>query len=151
MNARPVTATSIKMIASITSYENEQLCGTLDSIYFKEPLIFNSLVDMIEMMETTYDALGFPDKAFLPRTFKKAQERIRKREDNLEKLLARHAGGVAGDANAGGAIATFEIFVGFRNNAEWQGKLRWADRDVTKEFASIVELVRLIDEAVSGK
>lgn len=147
MIEKPVTAVSIKMIAKITSYEGGQLCGILDSLHFEEPFAFSGVVSMIEMMETTFDALGFPDKALLPRTFGKAKERMRRNEIDLAKLLEKRAAGDLAGA-AGDSIAVFEIFVNFRLNAEWQGKLHWVDKGVTKEFHSIVELAKLLDEAL---
>ena len=113
-------------------------------------MAFSGVVDMIEMMETIYDALGFPHKSHLPRTFGKKTQRIRQNERDLAKILkARRAGKTLNIPSVDiGCLATFEIFVNFRHNAEWQGKLHWAERDVTNEFSSIVNLVKLMDEAL---
>lgn len=170
---------SIKMVARITSYEEGQLRGELDSIYFKEPHKFADVHGMIEIMETAFDALGFPDKALLPRTFGKAKERMRRQEMDLEKMLQERKNSISSadtDKGSGEPSATlgepsasqsepsvsrsepsvsqseplriFEIFVNFRLNAEWQGRMKRADGGEAepRDFRSIVELVRLIDE-----
>lgn len=157
MNDRPVTAASIKMVVKITSREDSVLCGILDSAYFEQPHSFTGEVEMLKMMETTFDALGFPDRNFLPRTFGKAKTRMRQHETDIEMLLARHkeGSGTASGSPADGAdaanasaaaIATFEVTVAFRLNAEWQGRVHWVDKDISKDFRSFIELVKFIDE-----
>lgn len=135
---------SVKMVAKITSYNEGLLCGTLDSIYFEKPHEFSCMLDMIEIMETVYDMLGFPDKSLLPRTFGNAKERIKRLELDLEKLPEARR-----PARQTDALAVFEIYVNFRHNAEWQGKLRRTDKDETKEFMSVVDLAKLIDESLT--
>jgi len=43
----------------------------------------------------------------------------------------------------------FDISVRYRHNAEWQGSIYWAEKDVTKQFSSIVELIKLMDNALA--
>ena len=143
-----VTAMSVKMIAVMTLNDDGSMVGELDSKYFAEPFKFTSIIGMIEMMETTFDTKGFPEKHLLPRTFGKAKKRFRKHELDL----AAHAKDISAEAehvqmDAGNKNCTFEISVRFRHNAEWQGSILWMEKGVTKQFSSIIELVKLIDEA----
>jgi len=145
----PITAMSVKMIAEITSDDSGGIHGELDSIYFKEPFIFTSLVRMIEMMEATFDFKGFPEKQMLPRSFEKAKKRFRKHELDLH-AHADELSAFQRRPGSGGKTCNFEILVRFRHNAEWQGNIRWVEKDNTKDFSSILELVKLIDTALEN-
>jgi len=143
-----VTARSVKMLMTITSYEDGQLRGRLDSEFFKEPFEFSSLVRMIEMMETTFDTKGYPEKELLPRTFGKAKKRMRKNELDLHAYMANLPAGQK-ETESNPARCSFDISVRFRHNAEWQGQISWIEKEETKEFSSIVDMVKLIDEAIA--
>ena len=145
---KPVTAKSVKMLAVITQNETGVICGQLDCEFFEEPFIFNSIVRMIGMMETTFDAKGFPEQHLLPRTYSKAKRRIRKHELDLQALV-KEKSAVKTQTEPDGSTCSFEIWVRFRNNAEWQGHIMWIEKELTKEFSSVVELTRLIDMALS--
>ena len=43
---------------------------------------------------------------------------------------------------------TFVVQTQYRQNATWQGKVTWADKDETKSFRSALELIKLIDSAL---
>jgi len=145
-----ITAMSVKMIAEITPVEGGGLHGELDCSYFEEPFVFTSLIRMIEMMETTFDTKGFPEKHMLPRTFGKAKERLRKHELDLHAHVKDNSAEKA-QTKTDSKKCTFEISVRFRHNAEWQGSIIWIEKDVTKQFSSILELLKLMDHALSGE
>jgi len=175
-NSKHVTAMSVKMHATVKKSDDGNLLGELDCIYFEEPFAFSSLMNMIEIMEATFDAKGFPEKHMLPRTFGKAKERIRKHETDLQAILTNEVHikerSVSKD-NSGSdtmecsppednteneasgcslvkeKICRFEILVRFRHNAEWQGNIKWLEKDVTKDFSSILELTKLMDNALA--
>ena len=45
--------------------------------------------------------------------------------------------------------ASFLIQVQFRQNATWQGTVRWLNRDQTQRFRSTLELISLMEDALS--
>lgn len=45
--------------------------------------------------------------------------------------------------------ATFIINISYRQNDTWQGKILWADKDKTQYFRSALEMMKLIDNALS--
>jgi len=149
-----VTAMSVKMHAKISQDENGSLHGELDSRYFEEPFTFNNIMSMIEVMETTFDTKGFPEKQLLPRTFGKAKQRLRKHELDLPAFVKEHSTVKEFvDSQDQQQIKTktcnFEISVRFRHNAEWQGSIKWIEKDETKQFSSIVEFVRQVNDALA--
>ena len=147
---KPITAMSVKMLAVITQNGTGGIQGRLDCEYFDEPFVFASIVRMIKMMETTFDAIGFPEKHLLPRTYGKAKQRFRKHELDIHSHLKENSiSRTLPEPN--GNLCTFEIIVRFRHNAEWQGYVHWIEKDVTKHFSSVVELTRLIDKALTNE
>ena len=44
--------------------------------------------------------------------------------------------------------STFEIIVRSTQNATWQGQIHWFEHDRKQEFRSVLEMIRLIDEAL---
>jgi len=147
-----ITASSVKMLAEITQGDDGGIYGKLDCKYFEEPFVFTGLLRMIEMMETVFDIKGFPEKQLLPRAFGKEKQRLRKNEIDLSEL-AKERTLKKGSAQLktqcpDGKTCNFEIYVRTRHNAEWQGSIHWVEKDVTKKFSSIVELLRHIDNAL---
>jgi len=145
---RQATAMSVKMIAAITSHGEENIHGELSCSYFHEPIVFTCLVRMIEIMETTFDVTGFPEKHLLPRTFRKPKQRVRKHEINLHEHIKKIQKNVAGTVS-GKLKSSFEIMVQFRHNAEWQGQIHWIEEGITRKFSGIVEMLMLINAALS--
>jgi len=109
---------------------------------------------MIEMMETTFDTKGFPEKHLLPRTFGRAKLRLRKHEVDLpavvkERSTVKESTETPEQQHVHAKTCTFEISVRFRHNAEWQGSIKWLEKEKARRFSSIIELVRQINEALS--
>ena len=50
---------------------------------------------------------------------------------------------------AGVSKCTFEITVRFRQNATWQGQITWAEKSMKQNFRSVLEMLKLIDEALA--
>ena len=149
-----VTAMSVKMHAVINQNSDGTLHGELSSRYFEEPFTFTNLMSMIEMMETTFDTKGFPEKHLLPRTFGKAKQRLRKHELDLpafarERSTVKEIDETPEQQQTNAKTCTFELSVRFRHNAEWQGSIKWLEKEETKRFSSIIELFREINEALS--
>ena len=48
------------------------------------------------------------------------------------------------------ALATFQSTVLFRQNASWQGSLIWREKELDAPFRSVLELIGLIDNALSS-
>jgi len=137
----------MKMTAKIRKTDDGSIYGELKSKYFEEPFTFSNLMGMIEMMETVFDTKGFPERQFLPRAFGGEKRRLRKNEIDLPAYVKEHT--VSEEQTQTGIVCTFEILVRFRHNADWQGSVRWVEIDTVKQFASIVELVKSIDDALS--
>ena len=50
-----------------------------------------------------------------------------------------------------GRMMTFSLRVLFRQNHSWQGEITWLERRESQYFRSVLELMQLLDRALSGK
>lgn len=48
-----------------------------------------------------------------------------------------------------GEQATFVVHVQFRQNATWQGTIQWLEEEKSRRFRSMLEMLKLMDEALS--
>jgi len=48
----------------------------------------------------------------------------------------------------GSTKCTFEIEVKFMQNATWQGQIYWAEKNQKQNFRSVLEMIKLMDEAI---
>jgi len=48
-----------------------------------------------------------------------------------------------------GCEAKFIVNVKCRQNASWQGTIKWLDKNEEKQFRSALEMLKLMDEALS--
>ncbi|MCL2391259.1 MAG: hypothetical protein FWC66_01460 [Oscillospiraceae bacterium] len=44
---------------------------------------------------------------------------------------------------------TFEVSVKFQQNSTWQGQILWAEKNMKQSFRSVLEMLRLMDEALA--
>jgi hypothetical protein len=44
--------------------------------------------------------------------------------------------------------STFIVHISQTENASWQGYVTWADQNITRNFRSALELIKMMDEAV---
>jgi hypothetical protein len=63
---------------------------------------------------------------------------------------ARRKGDFAQELNPG-KLATFHLRILFRQNASWQGTIRWLEGKKEKSFRSVRELLFLIDSAIVAR
>ena len=49
----------------------------------------------------------------------------------------------------GSARCTFEVSVKFLQNATWQGHIHWVEKDSKQNFRSVLEMLKLMDEALA--
>jgi len=139
-----VTAMSIQMKAEIIAYGQGQIWGQLHSRYLETPYTFIDLIQMIHKMEQIFDTNGFPQAFLSPRTFKGGKAvKIRQIAESDDSMSQNEQSAPEGQKS------TFEITVRFRQNATWQGQIFWAEKNVRQNFRSVLEMLKLMDEALN--
>ena len=139
-----VTAMSIIMKTEIYRLGGDSIRGLLYSKYLEAPYGFVDLFQMVNKMEEIFDANGFPQAFLSPRTFKGGKAGIKKikveRNDSMNPEALNENEGKK---------CTFEVTVRFRQNATWQGQIMWAEKNMKQNFRSVLEMLKLMDEALS--
>ena len=139
-----VTAMSIQMKAEVTAYGSAGIRGRLFSRYLEEPYIFVDLIHMIHKMEEIFDLYGFPQEFLSPRTFKGGKSGVKKISVERNNDMSHEL-----QIERDGTKCTFEITVKFRQNATWQGQILWAEKNLKQNFRSVLEMLKLMDEALT--
>lgn len=97
---------------------------------------FGSLAQFLVGAEILFDSMNFPQSYTAKRSF--------------TPLQGSGPGGLSGSEEQRGKCATFEIRVLFRQNASWQGSVRWVEGRSEECFRSALELILLINSALGG-
>ena len=148
-NLGAVSPTSVWVF--VDSTEDHDLNGRLASPAFGITT-FSGVLALITRMEQFYNEKRFPQSSMQIRSFHKkkrgktAEEKpsvpAAEQRGDLEEMLARIG------MEEPGKRATFVISVLFRQNATWQGTVRWLNRDQTQRFRSTLELISLMEDCL---
>lgn len=98
----------------------------------------SSFHELIKKLDLLMDEIGCPMSGMKRRSFKKTETGIEHSEEmkTHENVVLR------------GKKATFVLKVLYRNNASWQGSVKWIEENREEHFRSVLELLWLIDSAV---
>lgn len=144
-NIRHLYAPNLLAIC-IDRSEDGDYAGNAWDQYHTDPTPFANMMELIRHIEKFFDELDFPQRSTVPRSFSEDQsapvriplhrraERV-KVMDNLEDKR--------------GNQGTFIVQIKYRQNATWQGQVVWAEKNRKMYFRSALELLHLIDTAMS--
>lgn len=118
----------------IDSYENGVISGRFYNPYLENGVAFQSLMQFLMEMEQALDEMEFPQSFTAARTF---------------SPIPCTGGRSPGPNFCSGVLATFAVRIVFRQNASWQGSIQWLDGEREQSFRSVLELIFLIDSALS--
>ncbi len=130
----------------IDSFDNYDYNGRIWNQYDEKPSLFYGCVDMVSQMDELYDKWKFPQKANKYRTFNKKKEVVNTYQNILRggsKMSIHNIQDKRGDKG------TFVVQVQYRQNSTWQGQVIWAEKNKKEYFRSALELMKLIDSAMS--
>lgn len=134
------------VMVCVDGVENGDIYGRYFHRYKKEETFFPDSATLVIEMERFYDAIGYPQAATKTRKFMERKGgRIPAKEhmaviSNGQDLIQLR-----------GKLATFLVGVTSRQNASWQGQVTWADKNITKNFRSTLELIKLMDGAITSE
>ncbi|MCL2151891.1 MAG: hypothetical protein FWH57_02860 [Oscillospiraceae bacterium] len=142
-----VTTVTVMMRAEISSFNDGTIRGELHSQYLEAPCVFFDVIYMIEKMEEIFDSKGFPMMFLKPRAFSDSRQAVRKNK-TVKNYAMKDIIDIKATEGLEVAKCTFEIAVRFRQNATWQGQIIWAEKNLKQNFRSVLEMLRLMDEAL---
>ena len=118
----------------IDSYHNGVPVGRFYPSGSEAGCDFQSLTQFLMQMERAMDETERPKSFTETRTFAPAPPA---------------QPGKANIRSSTGAVATFAVRILFRQNTSWQGSVAWLEGRQEKSFRSVLELILLIDNALS--
>lgn len=122
-------------IICVDSYENGVLRGRLYSP-LREMETFSSLSQLLLKMEQFLNLQQMPRAYTETRAFSEGSPQVQPEWNSTPPRR--------------GERATFELQVMFRRHTSWQGVLHWVGKNVQQQFRSVLELVVLLDSALSS-
>lgn len=123
----------------VDSYEQGILKGQYYNLCRAEHGQFESMTQLILKLEYSLDVDSISQKTHKLRTFYSPGKPF------IDDYLMDGADGLC---TRNGKAATFTIRIAFRCNASWQGTIMWAERKMTRNFRSVLELLALVDGAL---
>ncbi len=137
MQKRELSYAHRAMILCVDTYEKGVLQGRLYHPGNHGCCSFQSLSQFLWMTEQTLNTLSFPQSFTALRSFSDTDPPPAPRFSQPQILE--------------GALATFSVRILFRQNASWQGSVRWLEEGREQSFRSALELIFLIDSVLCGK
>lgn len=127
-------------IIKIYSYEHKSPCGIVENPRLKNGRSFHGLTELLLLITQLQDEIGYPQESMQIRTFPPQIT-----EESTDPPLRE-----ADETWSGKPLATFSLNILFRQNASWQGRVVWLDREMESPFRSALELVILMDSVLAA-
>ena len=118
--------------------------GRLYDKYVPGGTEFVDAYDLLLKIEATVQACNYPQSTTIYRTFgrepawRTEKKKVKQLVDGNELMEKR------------GGLATFVIHVRYRQNSTWQGDIFWAEKQEKVFFRSVLEMLKLIDNALDA-
>lgn len=136
------TSMSTQVVVNMASYDNKAMSGYLYHPFLETTISFSDTLEMINLMDGLFDDLQFPQASC---TFRKFKDRVlvqRTVDKGKQEMI---------DQNEKGAVpvkATFVVHVKYRQSATWQGTITWTEKNISKNFRSTFEMLKLMDNVI---
>lgn len=124
-------------VICVDGYENKALSGRFYNPYCEAGESFESLTQMLLKIDDMLNEMRLPQSFTAVRTFAPGGGDLSK---NTPAVAAHE-----------GKLATFSVRILFRQNASWQGSVTWLEGGQEQSFRSVLELIFLMDSALSGR
>lgn len=132
-----VRDTSRLFTVTVNEYCNHCMKGVLYQGGVAPGTRYRSFMEMILQMDLIFDRMACPMQTMTVRRFTGTTVTVPKLEPQ-ERFET-------------GKFAAFQIYVRYRYNASWQGDIIWQNGLNSRHFESVLQLIQLIDEILTGK
>ena len=144
-----VPSTASRVLIHINEYKPNVMAGVLHNPYLDVYVQFFDVVDFANKLDAMFDTLSFPQASMEYRSFSK------KRGKKTEKDKANASEGVVPmetrEKLSGREEDTFIVHVQFRQNATWQGTIKWAEQKEERYFRSTLEMLKIMDSVLEAR
>lgn len=148
------TASSSRFILTITERKQLDYAGTLTHECTGRELQVASLFEACLMIQKVLGEVGFLEPNFRLRSWSKQQavrpdqQDGRGESESVGRNMSEKRVVPAEDVETI-TTPTFVVQVLRENNATWQGTIQWIDKQRTLHFRSVLELIKLMEDAVA--
>ena len=133
----------------IDTRTERDISGRVLHLYEEEAIPFAGASDLVIRLDALYDAWSYPQRATSQRYFKDSDKEPLKAATT--HLATRDKARTMDELyEARGEMATFMLFVEYRQNASWQGQIIRLEDGCTKSFQSVLELMRTVDKSLGA-
>lgn len=131
----------------IDNYDEGIPKGRIYHMSMEVPITFAGWMSLLKQLNNLMDCNDFPQVGMQLRTFKVNVN------DEASINSCKDTNGFIQTTNdlLRGRLATFKLRILFRQNATWQGILRWGERGKEEHFRSVLELMSLIDSCFTNE
>lgn len=132
----------------VDRYEDMEMSGRLFSPAGSR-IPYQGILSLLNSLDGICDAIGYPQsthqlRSFMPERQERKMETPEEAE-TMDEIVRREK------EEPRGAAATFVVQVRFRQNATWQGSIKWVDSGKSRNFRSTLELINLMEGALESK
>lgn len=124
-------------IVAVDTYSSSVFTARLYNSFYGKTVEIESFHQLLKELDKLMDEIGCPMSGMGKRTFShidQDMERAVKKDDEISVPK--------------GKLATFAIRTQYRNNASWQGTVKWLEGDAEEYFRSMLDLFWLMDSAL---
>lgn len=127
-------------IVAVDSYSDTEFIGRLYNPFYENVVRIVSFHQLIKELDNLMDEIGCPMSGMGKRSFSNlATENQRAKMIEDEMTVPK------------GKKATFAIRTQYRNNASWQGTVKWLESETDEYFRSLLDLFWLMDSAMMAE
>ncbi|MBC8560442.1 hypothetical protein [Fumia xinanensis] len=137
----PITS---KVIIYLSNSPREPVCGQIYSVYYNAFMDFCGVAQLLRAMESLYDTLDMPQASCENQAFHPLKRAKKNGDDRMIESRAGHRKSVEADQ------ATFLVHVIYRQYNTWQGRITWMQDKTSRNFKSVFEMLKLMDDAMNG-
>ena len=135
----------------IDQYDDGEIRGRLFNAYYADALFFDSCMDMVRQIEDVFNHFDYPHATMDLRSFETEEEKAERTENTPTVRLKQAPAKEMYVHDVKGKLATLKMRVMFRQNASWQGTLKWMEEGLQENFQSVLELLLLIDSVFTDE
>lgn len=121
--------------------EGGHIIGRAVSRRLTAPIFFSDIGSLLLQLEEVFNQQNFPQAFERTRSFTQGQGTSVPIAEDLDSGMTQEE-----VTSAQGSRATFALYVITRRNTTWQGFVDWLDDSPRQEYASVLELLKVIDE-----
>ena len=122
-------------VVCVDEYDKKIPHGRIYNNYLEKGVEFIGVIDLLKKVEKLLEEMNLPQSFSERRVFRPSDAPLSASqvEDDVKE----------------GKLATFSIRLLFRQNSSWQGSVTWHEGKTEESFRSVLELLLLIDSALS--